>query len=330
MKIKPVPIIVPKLVECPFEKPYGYVYIYTNVHNGHRYIGKHKFLEPYIDLTYQGSGTHHWKNALKKYGWTSFSKEVLFWLELNPQLTEKDHNDILNEKERYFIDLLGTFDNPQDYNETPGGDGISGDLISGENNPMYGKSGHLNPMYGKRGELSPWWGKKHSQRTKDKISKALKGKEVSQETKDKISKANSGHSSSELQKQSVREANKHKVRENNPMWKGGHKIINKTHSDLMKDNWKNNPNYKNSIATQFNSENSSGKNNSQAKAVVQLTENYELVKEYSYLGEIKKLEPEFPSEEGVRKCCKGKQQKYKGYKWMYKTDYEQFLKEVQE
>lgn len=48
--------------------------------------------------------------------------------------------------------------------------------LLGIKNPMYGKFGELNPMYGKRGELSPHFGKKHSEETKRKKSKSLKGK----------------------------------------------------------------------------------------------------------------------------------------------------------
>ena len=72
------PISTRRLKFCPFENPFGYVYIYTNKINGHKYIGKHTFKKPYIDLTYKGSGSKHWHDALKKYGWENFEKEVLF------------------------------------------------------------------------------------------------------------------------------------------------------------------------------------------------------------------------------------------------------------
>lgn len=307
------------MIQCPFEHPYGYIYIYTNRFNGHRYIGKHKFFEPYIDLNYKGSGTVHWNYALNKYGWDGFTKEVLFWLEYNQEISEKEHNDILNQQEKYFIDLLGTFDNPTDYNETRGGDGISGDLMSGENNPMYGRSGELNPMYGTKGELSPWWGRKHTQEEKDKIAASLRGREVSQETRDKISRANRGHKASEKQKEAVRRANKLKTGANNPMWKGGKTLKNPQHSEFTKGK-------RMSPKTEFTSENSSGANNSQAKPVVQLTLDNKLVKKYGYISEVKKYGFDI---EAVRRCCKGRQPKHKDYKWMYKSEYEEMTKEAQ-
>jgi hypothetical protein len=78
----------------------------------------------------------------------------------------------------------------------------------GKNNYMYGKTGELNPMYGKRGELSPHFGKKHSQETKDKISKALKGrsyedlhgKEKAEEIKNKFKKPKTEEHKQKLRK----------------------------------------------------------------------------------------------------------------------------------
>ena len=314
--MKRQPIIVPKITECPFEHPYGYVYLYTNRINGHRYIGKHKYDKPYMDSSYKGSGTKHWQSALKRYGWESFTKEVLYWLEYNPNMSESQHNEILNQKEIYFIDLLGTFDNPKDYNETRGGDGISGDLMSGQNNPMYGKSGELSPTWGMRGEKAPWWGRHHTEETKRKIAKANTGKVFSQQHRDRISQANEGHPPSEKQKEAVRRMCQQRTGANNPMWKGGKYARNKKHSEFM-EGQRMSPN------TEFTSESAAGAKNSQARPVVQLTESGELVQEFSYLKEVKSLYPaQFPSEEGVRNCCKGKQFKYKGYRWMYKEDYE--------
>jgi len=58
----------------------------------------------------------------------------------------------------------------------------------GEKNPMYGKFGELNPMYGKKGVLSPHFGKKHSEETKQKISKNHKEKGIKPPPQKGISK----------------------------------------------------------------------------------------------------------------------------------------------
>lgn len=96
----------------------------------------------------------------------------------------------------------------------------------GENHPLFGKASwnkgitglflkEKNGMWGRNGELSPNWGKKHSEETKQKMSKGNKGKKrtkemsirqsermklnppmlgknISEETKNKISIANKG------------------------------------------------------------------------------------------------------------------------------------------
>lgn len=319
--MKRKPIFIPRITQCPYKHPYGYIYLYTNKFNEHKYIGKHKFSEPKIDLFYKGSGGVHWKNAILKYGWENFSKEVLFWLDTIEGLTDEEHNEILNQKEKFFIDLFGTFENPLDYNETTGGDGIASELMKGKLNPMYGRSGELNPMYGKKGKESPWYGKTHTEETKQKISRALSGKSVSEETKLKISKANSGRKNNENQRKAVTELCKKRVKELNPMWKGGKVIKNPKHSEFMKGKHM-------SIKTEFTSENSSGANNSQARPIVQLSLDGQLLQTYGYLSEVKK-DPRFPSDEAVRACCKGRKSQYKGFKWMYLEDYNKLIgKEV--
>lgn len=79
------------------------------------------------------SGTHynvHLQRAYDKYGKESFVYEIL---ELCPR--EK-----LNEREQFYIKLFDTFHNG--FNQDLGGCNISG-----EANPMYGKSGKQSPRY---------------------------------------------------------------------------------------------------------------------------------------------------------------------------------------
>lgn len=151
-----VPIVFDKQYECPYEKPYGYIYIVTNTTNGHLYVGKHKYNKPSIDHTYTGSGTVL-DNAYKKYGDDSFTTEILQWV-------IGDEID-LNDAEKFWIDAFSTFELPQHYNLTPGGDGYilneeqrkaMSKRVSGENNPMKNPEissafkGKNNYFYGKR------------------------------------------------------------------------------------------------------------------------------------------------------------------------------------
>ena len=249
MKRKPIfvhrkPIFVPRIITCPYTHPFGYIYMYTNKLTGSRYIGKHMFSKPFIDPNYHGSGKH-WRNALKKYGKSNFEQEILFWLEDDKVFTQSELVSVLNQKEVFFIDLFGTYLNPQDYNETPGGDGMSSECVSGNLNPMYGvhRYGKENPMYGvhRYGEENPMYGKHHSEESKLKMRKAKQGKYLkqnnpnygnhklagenhfmygkhhSEETKRKISEAHKGKTLSleTRQKMSLKRQGK-----NNPNYKG--------------------------------------------------------------------------------------------------------------
>ena len=53
------------------------------------------------------------------------------------------------------------------------------------------KTGENNPNFGKMGEKNSWFGKHHTQATKDKLRKALKGKKrpFTQEHRDNLTKA---------------------------------------------------------------------------------------------------------------------------------------------
>ena len=147
-----IPIICDKQNCCPFQNPYGYIYMLINTVNGHKYIGKHVFHKPYLDKNYWGSGGKHLQNAKKVYGITAFDQIILQWIETN----EED----LKKAEIFWIDVFGTHRNSEDYNETPGGDGFDeytpemrkhwSDMFSGENNPNNGK---INPNF--HGENNP-------------------------------------------------------------------------------------------------------------------------------------------------------------------------------
>ena len=142
--MKRIPILSDKQFSCPYESPYGYIYMLINKINGHRYIGKHVYPYPEIDRNYWGSGGVHLESAKVKYrfyeGFGVFDRIILQWVNTND--TE------LKKLEMYWIDMCGTHRNKEDYNETPGGDGFDeftdemrqhwSEMFSGENNPMYG------------------------------------------------------------------------------------------------------------------------------------------------------------------------------------------------
>ena len=108
----------------------GIIYKYTSP-SGKSYIGQTRFpnrrkAQHKLEAKQGSKCTFH--KAIRKYGWDSFEYEVLFTV-FNDNVNELQ--DILNEKEIYYIQLYDTFKNG--YNDTPGGN-----QYSGENHPSYG------------------------------------------------------------------------------------------------------------------------------------------------------------------------------------------------
>lgn len=103
-----------------YTSPSGKSYIGQTIHPGKR---KHQHYKNALD---GHKGTFY--DAIRKYGWDSFKYEVLF------TTFEEDFNlrqQILNEREIYYIGLYDTFRNG--YNET-----IGGNQLSGQDHPSYG------------------------------------------------------------------------------------------------------------------------------------------------------------------------------------------------
>lgn len=148
-----------------------YIYKITNLLNGKVYVGKHTC--DTIENSYMGSGVAI-KRAIKKYGLENFKKEIVcICLNENEQ----------NEKEIFWIEKFGTFDNG--YNLTKGGEGSLGRIKSKEEiekariarkhyymeNPDKRKA--LSDIAKQRiGSKNPFYGKKLSQDHIDKMTKA--------------------------------------------------------------------------------------------------------------------------------------------------------------
>lgn len=134
------------------------------------------------------------------------------------------------------------------------------------------------------GEKSSWYGKHHTEETKLKIGKGQIGKKYSDEAKRKIG-----------------ESRKNYVGENHPMF-------GKSHSEETKLKMKNNhANFK-------------GGNHPQAKPVVQLTLDGELIAEFpSSVEGAKSLGKS--NGKNITACCRGKQKSAYGFIWLYRDNY---------
>ena len=92
---------------------YGFVYITTNHINGKRYIGQKNYDAYGHWKNYLGSGVVL-KSAIKKYGVSNFSKEII---------EECKTVEELNEREKYWIEYYSAVKSDDFYNVALGGDG---------------------------------------------------------------------------------------------------------------------------------------------------------------------------------------------------------------
>lgn len=112
------------------------IYMWENKINHHKYIGYSKNIErrwkEHSSLPFSSKKTDDqnkaFYNAIRKYGVDLFQKIIL----------EECPEEKLKERECYYIAQYNTFKNKEDYNETPGGDGISPNArLAGEAHGMH-------------------------------------------------------------------------------------------------------------------------------------------------------------------------------------------------
>lgn len=97
---------------------YGFVYEWTNLVNGKKYIGSHAGTE---NDGYIGSGVA-FKKAIAKYGLSNFTRQIL-------EYTFPVDRTYLLEREKFYLDALDAYHNPLYYNiarDVMGGDTKAG------------------------------------------------------------------------------------------------------------------------------------------------------------------------------------------------------------
>lgn len=176
------------------------VYKHTNQINGKSYIG---ISSQSLDARFGSNGKNYKKNkhfydAIQKYGWDSFSHEVL--------ISGLSKSDAQNKE----IELIAKYksNNAQyGYNLSVGGESGNAGCTMSEAEKFrrsQAYSGEGNPMYGKRGKNNPNYQRECSDATREALSRALKGRTFNSATIAKMSSA---------QKQRA-----HWVGERNPMY----------------------------------------------------------------------------------------------------------------
>ena len=133
------------------------IYKITNKVNGKYYIGQSiDIYRRWEDEKHFVSVNKHLQNAFKKYGFDNFSFEIL----------EECSEELLNDREIYYISLLEATNNKKGYNMTFGGTGgkLSEEVIE-----------RIKETKKKNGYTKYWLGKSLPTEMKQKISNSLSG-----------------------------------------------------------------------------------------------------------------------------------------------------------
>lgn len=191
------------------------VYLIVNKRTGQKYAGGSIDIERRIkEHINRPNNSSYIDNAIQKYGFDSFDWQVIEELPADWE--------IIGDREKYWISFYNTFEDPENYNLTKGGEGISGWRHPEETRKKISESfkgtrhtpearkkiseNHVG-MLGKKhtpesrkkmsentnnsGKNNPFYNQKHSEESRKKMSESHKGKEISKETRKKMSESQS-------------------------------------------------------------------------------------------------------------------------------------------
>lgn len=186
------------------EKPYGIIYMIKNKVNGKIYFGQTIEEKGFRGRYRNGqwwkyTSNDHLKNSADKHGHENFTVVEQFDIAYS-----KQELDLL---EDLYICLYNTMDSNYGYNKKRGGS--HGKLSESSKQKLSEKT---------KGELNPMYGRKHSEESKQKMSKELKGKYSGEKSVHYGKK----HSEERKQKQSERQKVA-MIGESNPMYGKKHK-----------------------------------------------------------------------------------------------------------
>lgn len=177
--------------------------------NGKIYIGKgihiNKRINRHKNTKNEKNATGYLHRAIRKYGWDSFEVEIL---EIVENFNKLKDNNLLLEREAYYISIFDTSNENKGYNICKFSTDRTGVAMLEETKDKIRKANTGNPKL-----ISANLGKTLSQETKDKISQSNLGKKKSKEHSENISKGKKGKPSklkgitlSEKAKEKLRQA----------------------------------------------------------------------------------------------------------------------------
>ena len=147
--------------KCKKSEIIGSIYYFKNLINDKVYIGKtlSSYSERYSEHKYNAftkQRSNYIYRALRKYGIENFEFGVIFQTEILEKNKENKIiiDNILCEKEKYYILFYNTCDSKVGYNLTKGGDGIAGYTHTEETKLQMSidRTGEKHPNFGNRGK----------------------------------------------------------------------------------------------------------------------------------------------------------------------------------
>lgn len=175
------------------------IYKLTCVDNGKIYIGKavniQKRLCRHKNNSTKAKGSNYFQNATIKYGWDSFTVEIL---EIVKNFDKQKDNKPLLERESYYIELYDTTDKTKGYN------------LCKYSNDRTGMIGFIHSEESKEKMRQKALARTYSEEEKDRLRTINIGRKLSQEHKDKIKFGNTGKFISDETRKKLSESSKGK------------------------------------------------------------------------------------------------------------------------
>lgn len=175
------------------------IYMWKHIGTGRIYIGSAvdlaKRLKDYFSSFYLKRAKNYICNALVVHTHSAFSISILEYIDIT-NLSVEESRKLILEREQVYLNLILSEDEPNTYDILK----VAGSLLGYKHSEEYiaKRSGENHPMFGKTGDDTPNFGKTLSEETKALISGSNKGiprnkgKTVSAETKALISEAMAG------------------------------------------------------------------------------------------------------------------------------------------